>query len=173
MLRVISGIAGIALLTLVAISVGNSPVVFFDGPSVLLVVGIVGFGTLVSFPPARIWSACSLSADPAAASPVFHRMADLAVSAGIFGVLIGLVQILQSVDDPNALGPAMAVCLLTLFYGVGLGELVFRGLANRGPPSTASVQPSRRGTVPVYLPLTVTVLVVCLFGLMVLVAHGL
>lgn len=172
MLRVLSGIAGIALLTLAAISLGSPPVVFFDVPSVILVLGIVGFGTLVSFPAPQIVSACSLSSDPASASPVFHRMADLAVSSGIFGVLIGLVQMLQALDDPSAIGPAMAVCLLTLFYGVGLGELVFRGLATRGAPSTAPMEHSRRGAVSVYLPLTVALLAVCMLGLMVFVAYG-
>ena len=173
MLRVVSGLAGITLLALAAISVGSPPVVFFDLPSVILVLGIVGSGTLVSFPVAQIRAAWSLSSDPASAAPVFHRMADLAVSSGIFGVLIGLVQMLQALDDPNAIGPAMAVCLLTLFYGVGLGELVFRSLATRGAPSVAPVQPSRRGSVSVYLPLTVTLLAVCMLGLMVFVAYGL
>ena len=108
MLRVVSGLAGIALLTFAGISVGSPPVVFFDVPSVVLVLGIVGFGTLVSFPVAQVVAACSLSSDPASAAPVFHRMADLAVSSGIFGVLIGLVQMLQALDDPSAIGPAMA-----------------------------------------------------------------
>ncbi len=173
MLRVASGLSGIAFLTLVAISFGSPPVVFFDVPSVILVLGIVGFGTLVSFPLAQVLSACSLSSTPALASPVFHRMADLAVSAGIFGVLIGLVQMLQALDDPSAIGPAMAVCLLTLFYGVGLGELVFRGLATRGKSPPQAAQPGRRGAVSVYLPLTVILLAVCMLGLMVLVASGL
>lgn len=36
---------------------------------------------------------------------------------GMIGTLIGLVQMLQSMSDPSAIGPAMAVALLTTFYG--------------------------------------------------------
>ena len=37
---------------------------------------------------------------------------------------------LRNLDDPTAIGPAMAVALLTMFYGVVLGEFIFRGMAN-------------------------------------------
>ena len=37
---------------------------------------------------------------------------------GIAGTGIGLIQILQNIEDPAAIGPAMAVCLLTLFYAL-------------------------------------------------------
>jgi chemotaxis protein MotA len=36
---------------------------------------------------------------------------------GMIGTLIGLVQMLQSMSDPSSIGPAMAVALLTTFYG--------------------------------------------------------
>ncbi|MBQ6734007.1 MAG: motility protein A [Lachnospiraceae bacterium] len=36
---------------------------------------------------------------------------------GMIGTLIGLVNMLQNMDDPSAIGPAMAVALLTTFYG--------------------------------------------------------
>lgn len=36
---------------------------------------------------------------------------------GMIGTLIGLVQMLQNLSDPSAIGPAMAVALLTTFYG--------------------------------------------------------
>jgi chemotaxis protein MotA len=36
---------------------------------------------------------------------------------GMIGTLIGLVQMLQNMSDPSAIGPAMAVALLTTFYG--------------------------------------------------------
>ena len=43
---------------------------------------------------------------------------------GMIGTLIGLVQMLQSLSDPSAIGPAMAVALLTTFYGAVLAFLV-------------------------------------------------
>jgi chemotaxis protein MotA len=36
---------------------------------------------------------------------------------GMIGTLIGLVQMLQNMSDPTAIGPAMAVALLTTLYG--------------------------------------------------------
>lgn len=36
---------------------------------------------------------------------------------GMIGTLIGLVQMLQALDDPSSIGPAMAVALLTTLYG--------------------------------------------------------
>ena len=36
---------------------------------------------------------------------------------GMIGTLVGLVNMLQNMDDPGAIGPAMAVALLTTLYG--------------------------------------------------------
>ena len=37
---------------------------------------------------------------------------------GMIGTLIGLVIMLQNLSDPSSIGPAMAIALLTTFYGV-------------------------------------------------------
>jgi chemotaxis protein MotA len=42
---------------------------------------------------------------------------------GMIGTLIGLVQMLQNMSDPSAIGPAMAVALLTTFYGAVLANV--------------------------------------------------
>ncbi|MBP5745632.1 MAG: MotA/TolQ/ExbB proton channel family protein, partial [Lachnospiraceae bacterium] len=36
---------------------------------------------------------------------------------GMIGTLVGLVNMLQAMDDPGAIGPAMAVALITTLYG--------------------------------------------------------
>jgi len=41
----------------------------------------------------------------------------LAPAFGLIGTLIGLVQMLQQMEDPAKIGPAMSVALLTTFYG--------------------------------------------------------
>lgn len=60
---------------------------------------------------------------------------------GMVGTLIGLVQMLQNLSDPSAIGPAMAIALLTTFYGaVGANaialpmksKLSFRSVAEIG-----------------------------------------
>ncbi len=48
---------------------------------------------------------------------IFKSIGDIAPAMGMIGTLIGLVQMMSSMDDPKSLGPAMAVALLTTFYG--------------------------------------------------------
>lgn len=60
---------------------------------------------------------------------VLRRAAEFAPAMGLIGTLIGLVQMLGNLDDPAAIGPAMAVALLTTFYGAVLANLVFSPLA--------------------------------------------
>ena len=50
---------------------------------------------------------------------------------GLIGTLIGLVQMLGSMEDPSTIGPAMAVALLTTFYGALLANVVFNPLAGK------------------------------------------
>jgi len=44
-------------------------------------------------------------------------VANLAPAMGMIGTLVGLVQMLANMSDPAAIGPAMAVALLTTLYG--------------------------------------------------------
>ncbi|MDD2207073.1 MAG: motility protein A [Aminobacterium sp.] len=48
---------------------------------------------------------------------MFDTMAELAPAFGMLGTLIGLIAMLRNLDDPDALGPGMAVALITTFYG--------------------------------------------------------
>jgi chemotaxis protein MotA len=48
---------------------------------------------------------------------------------GLVGTLIGLVQMLQNLSDPNAIGPAMAIALLTTLYGAILANMFFNPLS--------------------------------------------
>lgn len=41
---------------------------------------------------------------------------------GLIGTLVGLVQMLGNLEDPGSIGPAMAVALLTTFYGAVLAN---------------------------------------------------
>ncbi|GAB4364568.1 MAG: MotA/TolQ/ExbB proton channel family protein [Calditrichia bacterium] len=50
---------------------------------------------------------------------------------GMIGTLIGLVIMLQNMKDPSSIGPAMAVALITTFYGAVLANLVFLPLAGK------------------------------------------
>ena len=48
---------------------------------------------------------------------VWEKWAELGPAWGMIGTLIGLVNMLKKLDDPSAIGPAMAVALLTTLYG--------------------------------------------------------
>ncbi len=48
---------------------------------------------------------------------VLEKMGELAPAWGMIGTLIGLVIMLLNLSDPSTIGPAMAVALLTTFYG--------------------------------------------------------
>lgn len=56
---------------------------------------------------------------------IFTEMGKYAPAFGMVGTLIGLVQMLAGLSDPESIGPAMAVALLTTFYGAVLANLVF------------------------------------------------
>jgi chemotaxis protein MotA len=62
---------------------------------------------------------------------LFRFMGSTAPSMGMIGTLIGLVQMLQSLEDPSAIGPAMAIALLTTMYGAILAFLVFNPIAEK------------------------------------------
>jgi chemotaxis protein MotA len=62
---------------------------------------------------------------------VFKRLAALAPSFGMIGTLIGLVQMLSRLDDPKMIGPAMAVAILTTFYGSLMATLIFLPIAGK------------------------------------------
>lgn len=55
---------------------------------------------------------------------VFKALGDLAPAMGMVGTLIGLVQMLANMSDPAAIGPAMAVALLTTLYGALVANLI-------------------------------------------------
>ncbi len=50
---------------------------------------------------------------------------------GMLGTLIGLINMLTSLDDMESLGPNMSVALVTTFYGVLLANMVFTPLSKR------------------------------------------
>lgn len=62
---------------------------------------------------------------------VFRKMASYAPAFGMLGTLIGLIQMLSQLSNPETIGPAMAVALLTTFYGSLLATMVFLPIAGK------------------------------------------
>lgn len=62
---------------------------------------------------------------------IFNTMGAFAPAFGMVGTLIGLVQMLSNMSDPKSIGPAMAVALITTFYGVILANIIFIPIAGK------------------------------------------
>lgn len=62
---------------------------------------------------------------------LYSTLGAYAPAFGMIGTLIGLIAMLQNLDDPAAIGPGMAVALITTFYGALLSNLVFLPMATK------------------------------------------
>lgn len=62
---------------------------------------------------------------------IFKAIGDVAPAMGMIGTLIGLVQMLSTLDDPSQIAPAMAVALLTTLYGAVLSNMVALPIADK------------------------------------------
>jgi chemotaxis protein MotA len=62
---------------------------------------------------------------------IFKGLGDVAPAMGMIGTLVGLVQMLGSMDDPKQIGPAMAVALLTTLYGAIIANVLAIPIADK------------------------------------------
>jgi len=62
---------------------------------------------------------------------IFKAIGDSAPAFGMIGTLVGLVQMLSSMDDPKTIGPSMAVALLTTLYGAVIANLMALPIADK------------------------------------------
>lgn len=62
---------------------------------------------------------------------LLDTMGRYAPAFGMIGTLMGLIIMLGNMDDPAAIGPGMAVALITTLYGAILSNLLFLPLADK------------------------------------------
>jgi len=62
---------------------------------------------------------------------IFSAYGEYAPAFGMIGTLIGLIGMLQNLNDPSQIGGGMAVALITTFYGALAANLVFIPLAGK------------------------------------------
>ncbi len=62
---------------------------------------------------------------------IFDNIGKYAPAFGMIGTLVGLVIMLQNMDDPAKIGPGMAVALLTTLYGALTANLVALPIADK------------------------------------------
>jgi Flagellar motor component len=61
----------------------------------------------------------------------FEQMGKYAPGFGLLGTVVGLIQLLSTLDSPDQLGQGMALALVTTFYGILLANLLFQPIAGR------------------------------------------
>jgi len=62
---------------------------------------------------------------------ILSAMSNFAPAFGMIGTLIGLVAMLQNLEDPSSIGSGMAVALLTTFYGAVIANVIFSPIAGK------------------------------------------
>ena len=62
---------------------------------------------------------------------MYDAMTAYAPAFGMIGTLIGLVQMLRTLDKPSTIGPAMSVALITTFYGAVIANLITGPIASK------------------------------------------
>jgi flagellar motor component MotA len=135
-MKLLFAIIGTALF-LAAMLLGGTLWAFYNMPSILIVTGGLVCFSLAHHDYSSIKEAIghALGNEP---SPnvqkdisVLATLRKTAYGSGVAGTLIGLIQMLQNLDDPSNIGPAMAVALLTALYSVLIVEFIIDPLSNR------------------------------------------
>lgn len=61
----------------------------------------------------------------------YDKAGAFAPAFGMIGTLMGLVNLLKQLSDPDAIAPAMALALVTTFYGSCLANMIFIPMSNK------------------------------------------
>lgn len=62
---------------------------------------------------------------------VLDMMAITSPAFGMFGTVLGLIVMLDNLDDPSSIGPGLSLALLTTLYGTAFANLIFSPLAKK------------------------------------------
>lgn len=77
----------------------------------------------------------------------FEKAGGFAPTMGIIGTVMGLVHVLEQLDQPEMLGPAIAGAFMATLYGVGGANVVFIPVANKLKQSSGEEQELRTMTI--------------------------
>ena len=129
-MRFVGFVLSLCVLT-AAMAFGANLLLFVNLPSAIMVLGL-GLGTVAfghGIPSLGLLLRAAFgdvaSDRTAEAAAVAQTASQSFVQAGWIGFLVGAVQMLAQMDDPKAIGPAVAVALLTVFYGYTLSTLLW------------------------------------------------
>jgi len=62
---------------------------------------------------------------------VFESMGGYAPTVGILGAVLGLIHVMENLNDPSKLGGGIATAFVATVYGVGSANLIFLPFANK------------------------------------------
>lgn len=62
---------------------------------------------------------------------VWESAAGYSPTIGIMGAVLGLIHVMQNLNEPSKLGDGIAVAFIATIYGVGMANLVFLPIANK------------------------------------------
>jgi len=65
------------------------------------------------------------------AAKVYEAMGGYSPTIGIIGAVVGLIQVMQNLADPELLGTGIATAFVATIYGVGFANLLFLPIANK------------------------------------------
>tara|TARA_R110002051_G_scaffold325648_2_gene429694 strand:+ start:11583 stop:12077 length:495 start_codon:yes stop_codon:yes gene_type:complete len=115
----------IVVIAAIMVAIGSNLEGFIDVPSLIIVFGItigaiLNSGRSISQAVGAVFK-CSLSADEyRIAADTWRKTEDYLVGSGVMGTLIGCIIMLKNIDDPAAIGPGLAIGILTVLYSVYL-----------------------------------------------------
>lgn len=114
--RVFIGFFVVISVVLASIAYVSPLSIFFDWPSLLLILFIIVGGVMIR----HSWKEF-MEYGPEVSKTLMYS----SYLGGAIGTLIGLVQMLQNMSDPSSIGPAMAVGILTTFYSLLISLLAY------------------------------------------------
>jgi chemotaxis protein MotA len=65
------------------------------------------------------------------AAKFYESMGGYAPTIGIIGAVVGLIHVMGNLEDPQRVGPGIAVAFVATIYGVGLANLLFLPIASK------------------------------------------
>lgn len=65
------------------------------------------------------------------ASRIYEAMGGYSPTIGIIGAVMGLIQVMTNLEDPQSLGNGIATAFVATIYGVALANLLFFPIANK------------------------------------------
>src|ERR687887_1547129 len=73
----------------------------------------------------------AMAARHGVSAKVFKDAGGFAPTIGIIGTVMGLIHVLENLDNPETLGPAISGAFIATLYGVAMANIIFLPTANR------------------------------------------